>query len=557
MPRKSSAAHDSDDEDSSRAGSAAPEEGAKGSSSSQVRKAQNRIAQREFRLRKQQYIRDLEAKVQVLEANKEERVGLMTLLVRNLLKENKDLRGMVRSMASFVGEGLGSCLPRLGLTADQLDAVVNRADTDTAYEAFLNLKATREMQDANPGIKLGELRRRSTAAGKRKRTAETETPSAAGDEDQMPVAGPSSASKDKGKAPQSEGAKRTKSGDSPFISDEYTYLFPDLDGMFMTSEFDLTSQSNMERPSANPPPGQPRADQGYPRQVADRPQTNGYGGPSTYPTDIDSGFGLTLPPSTLGAPDLGAATGQNPSSPYPSAPPMHQSQAHPPLVTDFASTCPPPPFHAPPRPHSQPPSLNRTPPLQMPDRETPAQAVARLVPSGRNDFGVPGMSQEELEGRKKAQDQIVKSIEESDAADRKLEAMQLITYHLNNFRMNHEYHLPPSLRPTVIQRTVPHEHAIDGICFPSMRDRMILLRGRYDLVEVFHALLSEFTLHGDDVLDHRSYEISEKFVRQFTILVDDVAVDISNKWRAIRGEPPIEWPLRNENGQVSEQPPSN
>ncbi|ODN97384.1 hypothetical protein L198_03948 [Cryptococcus wingfieldii CBS 7118] len=557
MPRKASAAHDSDDEDSSRAGSAAPEEGAKGPSSSQVRKAQNRIAQREFRLRKQQYIRDLEAKVQVLEGNKEERVGLMTLLVRNLLKENKDLRGMVRSMASFVGEGLGSCLPRLGLTADQLDAVVNRADTDTAYEAFLNLKATREMQDANPGIKMGELRRRSTAAGKRKRTPETETPSAAGDEDHMPDAGPSSASKDKGKAPQSEGAKRTKSGDGPFISDEYTYLFPDLDGMFMTSEFDLTSQSNMERPSANPPPGQPRSYQGYPRQVANRPQTNGYGGPSTYPTDIDSGFGLTLPPSTLGAPDLGAATGQSPSSSYPSAPPMRQSQAHPPLVTDFASTCPPPPFHAPSRPHSQPSSLNRTPPRQMPDRETPAQTVARLVPPDRNNFGVPGMSQEELEGRKKAQDQLVKSIEESDASDRKLEAMQLITYHLNNFRMNHEYHLPPSLRPTVIQRTVPHEHAIDGICFPSMRDRMILLRGRYDLVEVFHALLSEFTLHGDDVLDHRSYEISEKFVREFTILVDDVAVDISNKWRAIRGEPPIEWPLRNENGQVSEQPPSN
>ncbi|WVQ74528.1 hypothetical protein IAR50_004129 [Cryptococcus sp. DSM 104548] len=557
MPPKASTAHESDDEDSSRAGSAAPEDGGKGSSSSQVRKAQNRIAQREFRLRKQQYIRDLEAKVQVLEANKEERVGLMTLLVRNLLKENKDLRGMVRSMASFVGEGLGSCLPRLGLTADQLDAVVNRADTDTAYEAFLNLKATREMQDANPGIKLGELRRRTTAAGKRKRTTEAETPSAAGDdEQQMPDAGPSSASKGKGKTPQSEGVKRTKSVDGPFIADEYTYLFPDLDGMFMTSEFDLTSQPTVDRSGANPPSGQSRPDQRYPGQVADRPQINGYSDPASYSGEIESGFGLTLPPSTLGAPDLGVVAGQSPSSPYPPAPPMHQTQTHPPLVPDFASTCVPPPFHAASRPQSQPPSLNRTPPLQMPDRETPAQTVARLVPAGRNNFGVPGMSQEELEGRKKAQDQLVKSIEESDASDRKLEAMQLITYHLNNFRMNHEYHLPPSLRPTVIQRTVPHEHAIDGICFPSMRDRMILLRGRYDLVEVFHALLSEFTLHGDDVLDHRSYEISEKFVREFTILVDDVAVDISNKWRALRGEPPIEWPLRNENGQAAEKPPS-
>lgn len=25
----------------------------------------------------------------------------------------------------------------------------------------------------------------------------------------------------------------------------------------------------------------------------------------------------------------------------------------------------------------------------------------------------------------------------------------------------------------------------------------------------------KFTLHGDDVLDHRSYEVSEKFVREY------------------------------------------
>lgn len=112
--------------------------------------------------------------------------------------------------------------------------------------------------------------------------------------------------------------------------------------------------------------------------------------------------------------------------------------------------------------------------------------------------------------------------------------------------MNHEYHLPPSLRPTVVQRTVPHEHAIDGICFPSLRDRMILLRGRYDLVEVFHSLLAEFTLHGDDVLDHRSYEVSEKFIRDYSILVDDSIVAISNKWRALRGDPPIQWPLKDQ-----------
>lgn len=43
--------------------------------------------------------------MQMLEGDKEERVELMTLLVRNLMKENKDLRHMLRLTASFIGEG--------------------------------------------------------------------------------------------------------------------------------------------------------------------------------------------------------------------------------------------------------------------------------------------------------------------------------------------------------------------------------------------------------------------------------------------------------------------
>ena len=41
----------------------------------------------------------------MLSGDKEERVELMVLLIRNLLKENKDMRDMVKSMASFIGEG--------------------------------------------------------------------------------------------------------------------------------------------------------------------------------------------------------------------------------------------------------------------------------------------------------------------------------------------------------------------------------------------------------------------------------------------------------------------
>lgn len=50
--------------------------------------------------------------------------------------------------------GVGSCLPRLGLSPAQLDAILNRSDTDTAYEAFISLKASKEMEEQNPGMDL-------------------------------------------------------------------------------------------------------------------------------------------------------------------------------------------------------------------------------------------------------------------------------------------------------------------------------------------------------------------------------------------------------------------
>ncbi|KIR69539.1 hypothetical protein I314_00651 [Cryptococcus bacillisporus CA1873] len=515
MPPKDPTFSD-DDASSGRGDSAQPEDiHGKGSSSS-ARKAQNRIAQREFRLRKQQYIRDLEAKVQMLEGDKEERVELMTLLVRNLMKENKDLRHMLRLTASFIGEGLGSCLPRLGLSADQLDAILNRADTDTVYEAFVNLKASRELEISNPGIKLGEPRRKTgNLPPKRKHTeGEGETPTGRTD---TPEEGPSSTGKEKGKTPQDSdisNSKRVKSVfDQPIPSDEYTYLFPDLDSMLMASEsfndpslsrFDVSGQMGQSRVPNEPP----RVDYGQQQRLM--PSGNGnvrfpsYGASTTL-----GGSSASFPPSN---PSI-------PSSVTPIRPVI-------PLAGEVNQS-------------NRGPSASNEPSAQN-------DAIRRLAAENRGAFDGPGMTSQEIEVRRKAQDSLIKSIEEGSTPDRKLEAMQLITYHLNNFRMNHEYHLPPSLRPTVVQRTVPHEHAIDGICFPSLRDRMILLRGRYDLVEVFHSLLAEFTLHGDDVLDHRSYEVSEKFIRDYSILVDDSIVAISNKWRALRGDPPIQWPLKDQ-----------
>lgn len=127
--------------------------------------------------------------------------------------------------------------------------------------------------------------------------------------------------------------------------------------------------------------------------------------------------------------------------------------------------------------------------------------------------------------------------EQADDDDpKKTEAIKLIHYHLDNYRRNSAYCLPSSLRPTLVQRTVPHESAIDRILHPELRDRMILLRGRFDLIDCLFDYHKYVTIHGDDVLSHSSWEIRETWLRQYGYLIDQPTLNISNRWRRERGE---------------------
>jgi len=119
----------------------------------------------------------------------------------------------------------------------------------------------------------------------------------------------------------------------------------------------------------------------------------------------------------------------------------------------------------------------------------------------------------------------------------KNEAYKLIHYHLDNYKRNTAYCLPSSLRPTLVQRTVPHESVIDRILHPELRDRMILLRGRFDLVDCLLDYRNAVIIHGDDVLAHSNWEIGEKWLRQYGFLVDPATLNIANRWRRERGEP--------------------
>ncbi|KDN50045.1 hypothetical protein RSAG8_01381, partial [Rhizoctonia solani AG-8 WAC10335] len=117
------------------------------------------------------------------------------------------------------------------------------------------------------------------------------------------------------------------------------------------------------------------------------------------------------------------------------------------------------------------------------------------------------------------------------------EAGALIKYHIDNYRRSENYHLPPSLRPTLTQRTVQHNGVIDGLIFPAMRDRAILLSGRFDLAECFADLMRAVIIHGDDVLAHANWEISLNWMKRYHFLVDETILsDSINPWRRKRGE---------------------
>ena len=91
---------------------------------------------------------------------------------------------------------------------------------------------------------------------------------------------------------------------------------------------------------------------------------------------------------------------------------------------------------------------------------------------------------------------------------------------------------------TIFIETLGHSHLsskdnlIDGVVYPEIRDRMILLKGevyysdvncvlliclpaRFDLAECLTTLLWSTIVHGDDVLAHTNWELGEDWLRTY------------------------------------------
>ncbi|KAF9045892.1 hypothetical protein BDZ89DRAFT_1108753 [Hymenopellis radicata] len=392
-----------DSDGDSQAGSTAPgKPGRKKNPNSQAaRRDQNRIAQREFRLRKQQRIRDLEARVEILSGGKDEVMGEMRNILKDLMAENQTLRGLLKNLSEFIGEGAGGLLPKLGWQMSDFENFINRMETDTAWEGYQRRKKN---------------------------------------------------------GPQESGS-----------------------GQKRPAEDDLASHAKKARGDDAVP--------GYMMMSMNQPMGSG----SVFPPTRSSHDGNGLFSDMLHNND-GNMLMQPPSSSTNSSPQFSNGGPSPNVYQSYV-----------PNVMNIENSLNSLP-------FTPTVAPAKQPNPAAAD-----------------------NLDDDDDPN-KHEAYKLIHYHLDNYKRNSAYCLPSSLRPTLVQRTVPHESVIDRILHPELRDRMILLRGRFDLVDCLLDYRNAVTIHGDDVLAHSNWEISEKWLRQYGYLVEQATLNIMNRWRRERGE---------------------
>ncbi|KAF9569489.1 hypothetical protein CPC08DRAFT_813067 [Agrocybe pediades] len=407
----------------------------KNPNSQAARRDQNRIAQREFRLRKQQRIRDLEARVEILSGGKDEALSEMRNMLKDLMSENQTLRNLLRSLATFIGEGAGGLLPKLGWNLGEFNEFINKSETDTAWEGYNRRKKAQQSGNAEA----------SSSGQKRPADSDPLNPSA---------------KKSRNDSIDTEGGHNnfpmmgSLSGPSlPPPSSLYSAPPRNQERNGMFSDLLRTNGSPMFMPSSATPSS------------------------STYPGSSNSnleGYNPTYMPGV---------------------------------------------------------NLNMEQNLTPPSYDSPASAP---------------LSQQRLQQSNQAADTSNSDEIEPDDDPKKNEAYKLIHYHLENYKRNSSYCLPASLRPTPIQRTIPHESVVDCVLHPELRDRIIVNRHRLDLVDFMVDHRREVRIHGDDVLAHTNWELGENFIRKYSYLIDPAVLSITNRWRRERGDSELASPENSE-----------
>lgn len=83
------------------------------------------------------------------------------LRIQDLMAENQILRGFLRSLGDFIGDGAGGLLPKLGWSMQDFDKFVNKSETDTAYESYQRRKREGQTPAASTSTQATSLKRAS------------------------------------------------------------------------------------------------------------------------------------------------------------------------------------------------------------------------------------------------------------------------------------------------------------------------------------------------------------------------------------------------------------
>ncbi|PWN19535.1 hypothetical protein BCV69DRAFT_313786 [Microstroma glucosiphilum] len=557
-PKRKKATEDDEAPASGKSGEAAGDE----DDAAVLRKAQNRIAQREFRQRKQQYIRALEARVELLSTDHDEQVDRLRFALRGLLSENNTLRSLLGSLGRFIGEGLlGGPLQQAGLTREELFRTINGRSEKTMTDAWQNWPGAKECealrqlrQEANiPVDGLPEMRGSpGPSSGDAQKAAKNSKRSQKGTTAEgTPAAQPSgSRTTQQSQTPQNGTPMR---GQESFDASE-GFEFSMLPSISTNSLGGFSQQQQVATPGSATSAG----------GVTNLHPFNGPMPPSAF------GFSSTmdaqddaLMASLFGADAL--ADGTNAASFFQSSnggtellsqgAAATSSPAASLVQTNTARSLPPSQqaamrgFDANNAPNGIPQSAqafidslrNFQDESGFQRMTALANQLARVRASqGRTDF-VPIFHPDpsRCDSAASVDSQDGGTLQSEEDMQRMTQAAIRMSYEMSNYRRNASYHLPALLRPTHLQLTRPHDPIIDSAPFPSLRDALILNRANLNLDEVMFSILSCAKVGDGDVFSEKTYQLDHAFLLRYPSLATQETVNATNRWRAGQGMGPL------------------
>lgn len=89
------------------------------------------------------------------------------------MAENQTLRNLLRNLASFIGDGAGGFLPKMGWNMQDFNNFINRGETDTAWEGYQRRKNGLQTQKGESAESTSSFSSKPVSRSQ-KRTAEAE-----------------------------------------------------------------------------------------------------------------------------------------------------------------------------------------------------------------------------------------------------------------------------------------------------------------------------------------------------------------------------------------------